>query len=47
LTLDCRQRDIVSSESLDRLQQAKILITNFHRQVINHYGDEVLKVFEV
>ena len=25
-----RQRDIVSSEFLDRLQQAKILITNFH-----------------
>lgn len=25
-----RQRDIVSSEALDRLQQAKILITNFH-----------------
>jgi type III restriction enzyme len=78
-----RQRDIISSEQLQKLGQAKIVITNFHAflpreralraevdeaaweglyryeslpfevpetgkiavKVINHYGDEVMKVY--
>jgi len=51
-----RARDIVPVDLFDRLGQARIVIANYHGFLLrergdaarfNHYGDEVLKVFDV